>query len=422
MLRLSTIQFIWMKYEYRRNKYEEKGITSISKVNELQIQCVECVEDLLNRETDLSRETSSLYDDLNKSEVFGYFVIHYKSTSKEVPTFITSLGEAFLAAEESLRIGFSFNQPLGDKGDEKYHVNVIENLKPNSSTTAATCYCSINESGARVSYIDFYGITDLSEEATLFQKGTAAHEYMHAITYTYRDSGELPIWFKEAWANWAAVHVQGIVSRNVSSVNQYLSNTYKSFKSDEYEYGKFLLPLYIGQNYGDIAVANVIKNLATTTNVDLAISNALPSGVTFQSIFPDFMGYNYAPKYFYTTYANGWSERPYISSSYTLNGYPEDTYGGNVNSYAAHYREFSVPTTTPYNLVITLRLLNNSGSLSGKLHMNSAGGVVTEWDFTTSGSFVTYSTTIGIPYVKGGMSITNTGTGQTGYHISIERN
>lgn len=166
----------------------------------------------------------------------------------------------------------------------------------------------------------------------------------------------------------------------------------------------------------------MIKNLATTANVDLAISNALPSGVTFQSIFPDFMGYNYAPKYFYTTYANGWSNRPYISSSYTLDGYPFDTYGGNVNSYAAHYREFLVPATRPYNLDITIRLLNNSGSLSGKLHMNGVGGVVTEWDFTTSGSLVTYSTTIGVTYIKGGMSITNTGANQTGYHITITRN
>lgn len=59
---------------------------------------------------------------------------------------------------------------------------------------------------------------------------------------------------------------------------------------------------------------------------------------------------------------------------------------------------------------------------SSELHMNGTGGVVTEWDFTTSGSLVTYATTIGATYIKGGMSITNTGANQTGYHITIARN
>jgi len=400
--------------------YED--VIPISRGNGLEIQCVECGEEVLSQESDMVKGISTIPNGLDDYAEFGFFRIHYNASTKADTTFITSLGAAFQAAETSLVGGLSFNRPTGYNEDTKYDIYVTADSNPQDSTNSATCWRTVTEDGVRKSWIVFYKINDLSVEPTLFQKGTAAHEYMHAITHTYRNNGELPLWFKEAWANWAAVRVQGIASRNVNSVNEYLSNTYVGFRADENEYGKFLLPLYIGQNYGgDATVANVVKNLATTADVDFAISNALPSGVTFQSIFPSFMGYNYSPKYFYSTHADGWSRRPFISASYPMNGYPNNAYGGNINSYAAHYREFTVPLTAPYHLDITIRLLNNNGSLSGKLHMNGSGEMATGWNFSTGSSLVTYSTTIGISYVKGGMSITNTGSSPTSYHITIAR-
>ena len=394
-------------------------VTPIINMKTIEIQDLECEESL---EQERSSETQDFKpEDFNQNKRFGHFLICYNSSSNVTPPFITSLASALQEADTSLVGNLALNRPTSNvEGTQEYHVFVIDYVE----LIDASAYCKpyIDGSGNRTSFIVVQDITDLSTELTLLQKGMAAHEYMHAITHTYRNIADLPNWFAEAWADWAAVRVQGINSRGVDNVNLFLNNSYKAFKTDEYKYGKFLLPLFIGQNYGgDITVANVIKNLATTNNVEVAISNALPTGKTFQSIFPDFMGYNYSPRYFYSTYAEGWSRRPFISESYSINGYPNDAYGGNINSYATHYREFSVPLTAPYHIDITIRLLNNNGSLSGKLHMNGSGNMATSWGFSTESSLVTYSTTIGISYIKGGMSITNTGSSPTSYHITIAR-
>lgn len=379
------------------------------------MQYVENTEELL-REDRVSELDIPSY---NKSYRSGYFVIYYTSYSNTVPVFITSLMSAIQAADTSLIGGLGFQRPRSnEQGAAEYHIYVSE-----ENAKVSYCVSQGNSSSVRTSCIVFLGIKDLSVELDRRQQGTAAHEYMHAITHTYRANGELPSWFKEAWSDWAAVRVQGIDWRNVSSVNEYLSNTYKSFTTDNNIYGKFLLPLYIGQNYGgDTTVANVIKNLAVTGSVFTAMENALPSGVTFKSVFPDFMGYNYAPKYFYTTHSDSWSSRPFISADYPLNGYPNNAYGGTISPFATHYREFAVPAEERYHLDITIRLLDNYGSLSGRLHMNSSSGVVTNWNFTAGSSFVTYSTTIGVSYIKGGISITNTDSSdQTSYHITVAR-
>lgn len=400
------------KREYILSCYEKK---------ESEAFCEECAGILPVQEINSKRNQLSIPLGLEKSEVFGPFMIHYSSSTDTVPTFISSLGLAFQAADASLGGGLSLLRPIGHEADAKYHIYVTDESMEGNSNAVGACFPLINSAGVKMSYIVIYKVEDLSKEATLIEKGTAAHEYMHAITYRYNNLESVPLWFAEAWANWAAVRVQGIESRNVDDVNEFLSNTDKVFKTDEYKYGKFLLPLFIGQNYGDNTVANAIKNLATATNVEVAISNALPSGVTFQSIFPDFMGFNYAPKYFYTTYASRWNNRPYISANYALNAYPNDDYRGVINSYSANYIEFFVPQTTPYNLDITVRAVNSTGSLAGKLQMNGSNNVITFWNFSPQGSFVTYSTTIGVLYSKGGMSITNKGNGSTGYFLTIER-
>lgn len=380
------------------------------------IQHVESIEELLREDRTSELDTPPY----NKSYRSGYFVIYYTSSSDTVPVFITSLMSAIQAADTSLIGGLGFQRPRSnEQGAAEYNIYVLTD----GYGEPAFCRSFRNNSGVRTSYIVFPGITDLSVEPSQGQQGAVAHEYMHAITHTYRANGELPSWFKEAWSNWAAVRVQGIDSLNVFSINKYFNNTYKSFTTDNDIYGKFLLPLYIGQNYGgDTTVANVIKNLAVTGSVFTAMENALPSGVTFKSVFPDFMGYNYAPKYFYTTHSDSWSSRPFISADYPLNGYPNNAYGGTISPFATHYREFAVPAEERYHLDITIRLLDNYGSLSGRLHMNSSSGVVTNWNFTAGSSFVTYSTTIGVSYIKGGISITNTDSSdQTSYHITVAR-
>ena len=355
----------------------------------------------------------------NKEYKVGNFIIRYNSSSSTVPTYIQSVMTAIQAADTSLVTGLSLSRPKSNwLGTAKYHIYVTSE----ASDSPAYTQPEINL-GIRTSYIVIPNITDLSGTLSAQMQGTVAHEYMHAITHDYRRSSELPSWFKEAWADWAAVRVFGIGARDAGRVNNYLNNTYKSLTSDEITYGKFLYPLYIKQIHGgDTTVANVVKNLSSTADVKTAITNALPDGYTFDSIFPAYMRFNYAPKTFYSTYLSGWSDRPFLSSDYPLNGYPNNAGVWNVNPYAAHYREFAVPTGSTYHLDITINLTESSSTFSGKLLMNGSTGVITNWNFTVSGTLVTYSTNIGASYVKGGLMLVDSGNDAvTGYRITIAR-
>ena len=138
--------------------------------------------------------------------------------------------------------------------------------------------------------------------------------------------------------------------------------------------------------------------------------------------FPKFMRCVYKPKYLFTSYLSNWNDTAYLSADYGINNYPNNVSGGSIALYAAHYREFAVPSTTPYHLDITVNLSSNYSSFSGKLLMSSTSGVVTDWNFTTSGSLVTYSTNIGVSYSKGCVMFVNTyGPSTTSYTLTIAR-
>ena len=355
----------------------------------------------------------------NKEYEVGNFKIRYNSSSSTVPTYITSVMTALQTSDTSLVTGLSLNRPKSNwLGTAKYHIYVTSEASDYAAYTQPEIHL-----GIRTSYIVIPNITDLSGTLSAQMQGTVAHEYMHAITHDYRSIGELPSWFLEDWADWAAVRVFGIGARDAWRVNNYLNNTYKSLTSDEITYGKFLYPLYIKQIHGgDTTVANVVKNLSSTADVKTAITNALPDGYTFDSIFPAYMRFNYAPKTFYSTNSPNWNDRPFLSSDYTLNGYQNNAGVWNVNPYAAHYREFAVPTGTTYHLDITINLTESSSTFSGKLLMNGSSGVITNWNFTVSGTLVTYSTNIVASYVKGGLMLVDSGSDSvTGYRITIAR-
>lgn len=354
----------------------------------------------------------------NKEYEVGNFIIRYNSSSSTVPTYITSVMTALQSSDTSLVTGLSLNRPKSNwLGTAKYHIYVT-----NESSKYAAYTQPETNLGIRTSYIVIPNISDLTVSLDDFMQGTVAHEYLHAIMHGYRSSGELPKWFKEAWADWAAVRVFGIEATDIGRVNDYLNNTYKSLTSNDITYGKFLYPLYIRQVHGgDTTVANVVKNLSSTADVQTAITNALPGSYTFDSIFPEYMRFNYAPKTFYSMSLPGWNDRPFLSSDYPLNGYPNNAGVWNLAPYAAHYREFAVPGST-FHLDITINLTESSPTFSGKLLVNSSSGGITNIDFNVSGTLVTYSVYISEFCVKGGMMLVDSGNDAvTGYRITIAR-
>ncbi len=350
----------------------------------------------------------------------GRFEIRYSSASGSVPTFIYTIMLALQDADTSLCGGLSLSQPRSNEsGTAKYYLYVTSNTGPATAVT----YPEI-KSGVNVSSIVLYEINDLSVSATDLQKGTVAHEYMHAITHTYRDNTTLPKWFKESWSEWARVRVKGLSTSTCEAdhVNGYLNYSYKSLISDSDRYGKLLYPLFIKQNYGgDITVANAVKNLAYTSNVYTAIGNALPGTNTFYSIFPAYMRYVYKPKSLFNPYLSSWNDHAYLSADYGINSYPTNLSGGSINPIAAHYREFAVPSA-PYHLDITASLISNYSTFSGKVLMTGASGAITDWSFTPSSSLVTYSTNISGSYIKGCVMFASTNaSSSTTYSLTIAR-
>lgn len=328
------------------------------------------------------------------------FEIHYSSSSSTTPTFITSLMSELQAADTSLCSGLSFSQPRSNSsGTAKYEVYVTS---ATSGDAVASTYPDV-DSGVRISHIVFWDVSNLYTNLTPFQKATVAHEYMHAIVHTYRDMTTLPFWFNEAWAEWAVVHVKGLSDTylNVSDVNGYLNNSYKSLIGDDDVYGKLLFPLYIKQTQGgDTAVANAVKYLASNPNVYTTIGSVIYGSENFYSTFPNYMRFVYKPKALFYPYLNGWNNTAYISANYGLSNYPNNVSGGPLNPLAANYWEFDVPSA-PYHLDITVNLSSNYTTFAGKLLMSNSTGGITNLNFTPVGLLVTYSIDINVPYVKG---------------------
>ncbi|MCR5203962.1 MAG: hypothetical protein K6E47_02805 [Lachnospiraceae bacterium] len=356
----------------------------------------------------------------NKVYSYGRFKIFYESNSSSHPVFITSLMDALRDIDDELCGGFSFIQPKSNtSGSERFYLYVTDEINNNK----AVCIPE-NSSGNRTSYIILYNISDLNNESTLSINSNVAHEYLHAIMHAYRDSSELSSykWFKESWAEWARFFVYGISNNTCNEylINLYAHNSDQSFLTNDYPYGKALFPLFLKQYYSNTTVANIVKYLSNTSNPITAINNILPGSTTFNSIFPEYMRYVYNPLHFYNGSYYGWTNHSKISANYGLNNYPSGAFCGYINSMAADYREFSVPSPS-YHLETTVVPINNSSGITVKLLMTGSSGAITNWTFNSSGSIKTYSTNIGVSYTKGCVMVVNTNSTLTGYYLTITR-
>ena len=343
------------------------------------------------------------------SPVSGYTVaLHYDGTGIPVgktPTAVTLVEAAFRTSYTNLITGFSFNRPItsGSKFDIYLESSGGDYTQPLTGN---------------VSYIHLE-IPNLNATAlTAYQQGSVAHELTHAIIHKYRNSGDLPKWFKEAWAEWAAyITFSTYPSAKAGQVSQYLNTTWQSLytagtsPNQNREYGTVLFPLFLRQNNSNNIVAQTVKNLSSTSDVYYAISTAAggSSTETFDNLFPMFAQANYKPKLFYNHAQSGWNDSPYLSANYALNSYPNNEGIWLVNSVSAHYRDFAVPASGQPNfrIDVTINVTNGQTSrLRCRLMMTKrTGGNTDNWVINQSG------TTSLITISKSGLSPTTYGKG-----------
>ena len=140
----------------------------------------------------------------------------------------------------------------------------------------------------------------LSPGDALKFKWVLGHEMFHCIMYKYIGKNQAG-WFKEAFANYGSyLCIGGSFGSLNTHINNYLKSAdYPLSSSASYrnrQYGAFLLPLYIHNNYGGVqAIKNILNAYAKTTSAYKAINNGLKatnSKYTFAKLFAGFKDMN----------------------------------------------------------------------------------------------------------------------------------
>ena len=144
------------------------------------------------------------------------------------------------------------------------------------------------------------GYVVLAPSDPLKFKGSLSHEIFHCIIYRYTGKNQAA-WFKEAFANYGSVLCLDGTSSNLRKhISYYLNSTaYPLNSSSSYknrQYGIYLLPLYIHNEYGGVeTIKSIFRAYADTTNAYKAIDKglrAVNSSYSFSGLFAGFKDMN----------------------------------------------------------------------------------------------------------------------------------
>ncbi|MBO4423798.1 MAG: hypothetical protein J5879_10175, partial [Clostridia bacterium] len=127
----------------------------------------------------------------NKTYITGDIEIRYTYSSDTVPQFVISLATAIYQAETSLISGLSLNRPRSNVITNRFHFYIINATSPGVSNQGEAYTIPEYTLGFRTSYSVFPNVSSSQMVSNLitYQKGSAVHEYTHAITHDYINIG-----------------------------------------------------------------------------------------------------------------------------------------------------------------------------------------------------------------------------------------
>lgn len=110
---------------------------------------------------------------------------------------------------------------------------------------------------------------------------TLAHELFHAFQYNF-DAGE-DHWWMEATAKWAEDYIEQSWDLEHNSIPQAFDRERNALRSlpivdTQHEYGIYLYPYYLSNEYGDDIIAEIWKQCETTSSLK-ALDGAVPDGL-----------------------------------------------------------------------------------------------------------------------------------------------
>ena len=330
----------------------------------------------------------------------GAFAIHYDYTSASVPQIIIDIYNAFVSTHNFFVTGLYFQKPESSVGSNIYDVYIV--IGSGNSFTQPNSYYD------GTSYIQIY-LSSFSVSFSDVLKGTVTHEYMHAISNTYRYGlANVDAWFVDAIASWAPYRQFGsLETGNTGHINNFLDWNYTSLVNQDV-YGAALFPLFLQKfRGGDSTIKNILVYLQTYSSYTIYQAiNSATSG-DFQGAFAEFWMRNYDPISTYSGYTtNSWYTEP---GDGTVFGPPSLSYG--VLSLASRFIQFGV--TPNSNTYITINAFSGTTSeIRNYALFKGSNGAIVAYDISPyTGSLISFSIPSGC--IGGIISSINVGLGGT---------
>ena len=224
-----------------------------------------------------------------------------------------------------------------------------------------------------------------------------AHEYMHAIAFTYGATWTTGnYWFHESFAAMAGIvycpEGAGAYTSPDGSLTIFLKNQNVPINDDEYyhRYGALVFPLYVYENLGGW---NTIKNILLAFGQYKDSLDAIDSGLratkssySLKSALEDVYLYCCDVSHFYSLFKNLSAEKvtPNSDATYTHTGGISTTNTAEVKKLAASYTKFGgVPQTARVYVSNTLQFTGSAASsVVVKSLVKSVGGAYSVSTYT----------------------------------------
>lgn len=312
----------------------------------------------------------------------GHFKIFYNEAENvsNLNDIVYLLGVIYDSLDAYLCDVYDFNRPTTD--GTYYEIHLIASA--DIDALGYTHPLSNNRSYIELSQGNLVNFYYDSDEA--FILGTAIHEYMHAIMFSYGiqfSTTELQC-FHEAMGRAVGIEYEttyannyDVCSRIRSFVNS-LGYSFATVNTSDYKYGSALFYLFLFEDYDEWSTIqclfeNYDFSCSIISNIDSTLYSEYNS--SFKSAYIHFLSYNVDPDHMYdnsptnrmSTGCESWGT-PVLNSSYSVTN-SNVTFSGNgsLPYSAGHYIKLTSSTTTNKQIDITI----NFGEMNG----NAASGV-----------------------------------------------